>query len=458
VSDRLASGHDRLDGLLGGGLPANAINLLIGVPGSGKSILAQQYLFRNATEEQPGLYLSTVSEPFDKVLRYGQGLAFFDTGAIGRSVFYDDLAAALQEGGLSAALARIHALVDERRPGVLVIDSFKPLAAYSDGPGDYRRFLHGLAARLSILPASTFWVGEYSEEAIADAPEFAVADAILSLATQRVADREVRVLRVLKLRGSGFRSGAHAYRISERGLDVFPRLADRGDTTSYTLGANRQTSGIAALDAMLDDGYWPGATTLVAGASGTGKTLMGLHFIVSGMRAGAPGLIAGFQENPTQLERIAQGFGWSIRDEGIHLLYRSPVDVYLDEWVYDLLDAIDETGARRVLIDSITDLQHMSRDETRFREYLYSLGQRCARSGISMFMTAELPELFDVTKLAEAGASHLSDNVVVLQYLRDDDRLRRALIVLKTRASRHRPEIREYVIGSGGITLAEAGR
>src|SRR5262249_15424562 len=161
----------------------------------------QQYLFRNATEQQPGLYLSTVSEPFDKVLRYGQGLSFFDTAALGRSVFYEDLGASLQEGGLPAALERIRNLVDERRPGVLVIDSFKPLAAYSDGPGDYRRFLHELAARLTILPASTFWVGEYSEDAIADAPEFAVADTIVSLATQHLVDREVRVLRVLKLRG-----------------------------------------------------------------------------------------------------------------------------------------------------------------------------------------------------------------------------------------------------------------
>jgi circadian clock protein KaiC len=425
------------------------------VPGSGKSILAQQYLFHNASDEHPGLYLSTVSEPFDKVLRYGQGLEFFDADALGRSVFYEDLGTSLQEGGLPAALERIRSLVDERRPGILVIDSFKPLAAYGDGPGDYRRFLHELAARLSILPASAFWVGEYSEEEIADAPEFAVADTIVSLATQHIGDREVRVLRVLKLRGSGFRSGAHAYRISERGLDVFPRLADPENTDSYTLGTARQASGIPALDAMLDDGYWPGATTLVAGASGTGKTLMGLHFIVNGARAGAPGLIASFQENPTQLERIAQGFGWSIRDEGMHVLYRSPIDVYLDQWVYELLDAIEETGARRVMIDSVTDLQHMSRDETSFREYLYSLSQRCARSGVSVFLTAELPDLFGVTTLAEGGISHLSDNVVVLQYLRDHERLRRALIVLKTRASKHRPEIREYLISSDGITLAE---
>ena len=84
MSDRLLSGHSRLDGVLGGGLPVDAINMLIGLPGTGKTILAQQYLFANATLERPALYLATVSEPFDKILRYGQSLRFFDPEAVGR--------------------------------------------------------------------------------------------------------------------------------------------------------------------------------------------------------------------------------------------------------------------------------------------------------------------------------------------------------------------------------------
>jgi circadian clock protein KaiC len=137
-------------------------------------------------------------------------------------------------------------------------------------------------------------------------------------------------------------------------------------------------------------------------------------------------------------------------------MYRSPVDLYIDEWVYDLLAAVERTGARRVLIDSLTDLKFAAPDEMRFREYMYSLVQRFSRQGVSLFMTSELPDLFEVPRLSEFGVSHLSDNVVLLQYIRDGSTVRRALTVLKTRASRHEPEIREFRITPEGIVLGES--
>jgi circadian clock protein KaiC len=454
VSERLPSGHSRLDAVLGGGLPTDAINMLIGLPGTGKTILAQQYVFANASPERPALYLATVSEPFEKILRYGQTLRFFDPEAVGRSVFYEDLGTALNQRGLVGVLEQVSALIKERRPGMIVIDSFKALSAYADAV-EFRRFLHDFAGHLSAFPASSFWLGEYDEDEIAAAPEFAVADAIISLATTRAAERESRSLRILKLRGSEFAPGKHAYRLSADGIDVFPRLADEADITGYSLDGGRHSSGIAALDEMLAEGYWPGASTLCAGPSGCGKTLMGLHFIFNGIRQGEPGVLATLQEHPTQLARIVKGFGWSAEEEGVELMYRSPVDIYTDEWVYDLLEAVERTGARRVVIDSLTDLQFASPDQIRFREYMYSLVQRFSRQGVSLFMTSELPDLFQVSRLSEFGVSHLSDNVVVLQYIRDGSTVRRALTVLKTRASRHEPEIREFKITREGILLGD---
>lgn len=206
---------------------------------------------------------------------------------------------------------------------------------------------------------------------------------------------------------------------------------------------------------MLADGYWPGASTLVAGPSGSGKTLMGLHFIFNGAAANQPGIIATLQENPTQLNRIAGGYGWSVPCESVELMYRSPVDLYLEEWFYDLLEAIDRTGARRILIDSLQDLRRAAVDELRFREYLYSLLQRCSNRQISLMMSLETPSLFGISNISEDGISHLSDNVILLQFVRNQARLQHAITVIKTRASSHEPEVREFKISADGIVLGD---
>jgi circadian clock protein KaiC len=455
MTDRFSSGDRHLDTILGGGLPHNAVNMIIGLPGSGKTILAEQYMFHNASEGKPGLYLSTVSEPFDKILRYGQSLDFFDVEAIGTRIFFDDLGQALNEGGLDAVLARTRELVMQRRPGLIAIDSFKALAAYAPDAQSFRRFLHDIAGTLTAFPASTFWVGEYEDHEIGTAPEFAVADAVISLTTHRQSERAVRHLEVRKLRGTGFMAGEHAYRIASDGLHVYPRLAESLEPAPYDLQPERISSGIPALDEMLAEGYWPGASTLVAGPSGSGKTLMGLHFIFNGAAAGEPGIIATLQENPTQLNRIVGGYGWSLPTESVELMYRSPVDLYLEEWFYDLLEAIERTGARRILIDSVQDLRRAAADELRFREYLYSLLQRCSNQQISLMMSLETPQLFGISTISDDGISHLSDNVILLQFVRDQARLQRAITVVKTRASSHEPEIREFKIAPEGIVLGD---
>jgi circadian clock protein KaiC len=454
VTDRLTA-HEPLDAVLGGGLPANAISLITGLPGTGKTIIAQQYVFKNGTPERPAVYFSTVSEPLEKIVRFGQNLDFFDRAAIGRSVFYEDLASTVSSEGLGGVTAKISAVLKERHPGLIVIDSFKALHAFAEGNGEFRRFLHELTARLTAFPASSLWVGEYQEGEAGSLPEFAVADAILELAGEKTGQREIRFLTVSKLRGSGYLSGRHAYRLSSSGLHLFPRLADTRVENPYALGDTRVSSGIPALDELLSPGFWPGSSTLIAGPSGVGKTVMGLHFIFRGARRGEPGVIASLQENTTQLKRVADGFGWSVGEPKVEIMYRSPVDIYIDEWVYDLLEAVERTGARQVLIDSLADLRMAAADETRFREFIYSLTQRFSTQGVSVLMTFEVPDLFHTERLAEAAVSHMADNVVLLNYIEDHRTIGRIMSVIKSRASHHQPGVRQFRIERDGIVLAD---
>ncbi len=265
MPDRFLSGNYHLDAVLGGGLPTNAVNMIIGLPGSGKTILAEQFMFHNATVERPGIYLSTVSEPLDKILRYGQELDFFDAEAIGTSVFFDDLGRALNDGGLDEVLAHMRKVIGERRPGMIVIDSFKALSDYATSVTAHRSFLHELAAVLTALPTSTFWIGEYTQEEMPIKPAFATADGIISLSTRREAERAIRHLEVLKLRGSGFMSGEHAYRIARDGLHVFPRLAERFSPEPSDLqpgarppGSMRSTRCSPTATGQAARPWWPG--------------------------------------------------------------------------------------------------------------------------------------------------------------------------------------------------------
>jgi circadian clock protein KaiC len=453
MADRLLSGHEPLDTVLGGGLPANAISLIAGLPGTGKTLVAQQFVFRNGTAAHPAVYFSTVSEPLEKIVRFGQTLHFFNRAAVGSAVFYEDLGAAASTDGLQGVTGKIMSVLTQRRPALIVIDSFKALHAFADSHTGFRRFLHELAGRLGAAPVSSLWVGEYEDAEAGSLPEFAVADAIIELGSERFGQREIRFLTVRKLRGSGYRSGQHAYRLGSGGLQLFPRLADPRDEAEYPLQQARISSGIPALDDLLALGYWPGASTLIAGPSGSGKTLMGLHFIVHGARNSEPGVIATLQENTTQLQRMAQGFGWSLSEPNIEVMYRSPVDIYIDEWVYELMRVVERTGARRVLIDSLADLRLAAPDQTRFHEFAYSLIQRFSRQGVSLLITLETSDLFRTERLSDTAVSHLSDNVVLLSYIREHNAISRALSVIKSRASHHEPDIRQFQIGADGITL-----
>lgn len=452
---RISSGSEHLDHILGGGIMPNSLNLIAGAPGSGKTILAQQYLFRNASDDQPGVYLSTVSEPLEKILRFGQSLDFFDPSAFGRSVFYEDLGPRLNRDGLTGVVEQVTDIVKARRPGLIVVDSFKALRPYAKNEHELRTFLYELAGRSTALPLTSLWVGEYGADEITDGPEFAVADAIVFLATDRRGHRDQRVLQVLKSRGTASLSGRHGYRITSGGIDAFPRLADLMRTDVYALETDRTSSGIEMLDAMLGDGYLTGASTLVAGPPGSGKTVMGLHFVFNGARSGERGLIATLQENPTQLERVARGFGWSLVDPMVDVMYRTPIDVHTDEWVYDLLSAVHDSGSRRVHIDGLLDLRESAGDSARFREFLYSLLQRLSRQDVSVMMTLEIPELFAVRRLSDFGVSHLADNIVLLQFVKDESRLKRTVAVAKTRGSAHDPRIREFEITKEGLVLGD---
>jgi circadian clock protein KaiC len=454
--ERLKTGNSNLDEILHGGFLSNTINVVMGAPGTGKTILAEQLVFANATAEEPALYLTTLSEPLDKFIQHGQSYVFFDSARVGETVFYEDLGAMIRERGIGALAEIVTELLTTRKPRLIVIDSFRALNELIETPQERRTIVFDLASVLTAYRCTTFLIGEYSSTMMTDLPEFAIADSILLLLKQSTGVREQRFLRLEKLRGSGSIPGMHAFNISPEGILLFPRLLTPEVSPIYTSNLERVNTGMAGLDNMIEKGFWRGSTTLVAGPTGSGKTIIGLHFIREGVLNNEPCVYVGFQENPIQLSRVMRNFDWDpealFTNNAFELMYRSPVEMQLDSVATELFSRVREGQAKRVVIDAIGDLKKSSSDVQRFSDFMYALTQWFATKNVTCLLLYELHNLFDVPQISDEEISNMSDNIVLLGFTRSAE-MDRTIRIIKTRGSAH--DHREHVlqITSTGISI-----
>jgi circadian clock protein KaiC len=455
--NRLATGVPGLDEILGGGLPEFSFNLIAGPPGCGKTTLAHQLMFALATPARPALYFTVLGEPPLKMLRYQQQYEFFDSEAINHSVRFVNLSEDAMAGDLDPVLRRIVDEVTTHSPALVFVDSFRSAVFASEADGGphakLQQFVQQLGMLMTSWQATTFLIGEYFNETAAN-PVFTVADGLLWLHQSVQRNSMVRKIEIMKMRGQATLPGLHSFRMSTAGIKVFPpaamALAKRDSATAVAKGS-RLKVGVPQLDAMLGGGLPRGYSVLVAGPSGSGKSVLASTFLVEGVRHGEAGVIAAFEQHPNRSRnRVLIDL---IESGHVGLVDSRASDLSIDEVVLLLVSEVRRLRASRVVIDSLSGFELALAPTFRedFRESLLRLVIALASEGVTVLMTSELEDRYTDLRFSPYGAAFLTDAIIVQRYIEVDSRLLRVMAVVKVRASAHSNELRLYSIDGDGI-------
>ncbi len=457
--NRLETGVPGLDTVLGGGLPEYSFNLIAGPPGSGKTTLAHQIMFALATPERPALYFTVLGEPALKMLRYQQQFEFFNTEFLDKSIKFVNLSDDAIGGDLDQVLRRIVAEVQATGPGLIFVDSFRSviLASAADGTpvNKLQEFVQQLGVQMTSWQATTFLLGEYFIETDAN-PVFTIADGIFWLRQSVQRNSMVRKLEIMKMRGQPTVPGLHSFRINTSGITVFapPSLMPVADTVSISAKA-RLSMGVRGLDAMLGGGLPQGYSLLVAGPSGSGKSILAASFLAEGARNGERGILASFEQHPTRTHNSV--LAELVKSNLIGFVDSREPDLSIDEMLWLLSREIKRLNASRVVIDSLSGFELAIAPTFRedFRESLSRLITALAAEGVSVVLTSELEDRYTDLRFSPYGTAFMTDAIIVQRYIEVESRLRRMLAVVKVRGSAHSDELREFTIDDAGIQIGD---
>ncbi len=458
--DLVKTGIVGLDSILSDGIPRGNVILVEGSAGTGKTTLGLEFIYRGATEfGEPGLIVLFEVSPLKIIRDAAQfGWDFRELEQQGKiRIIFTTRSVLLQE--LQQPDSLLLAEVAKIRARRILIDALPPLASLrpdetngnsgTNGVGQ-REVFHMLAqavhrenltAMLAVEAAGL----ERVRQAVPPVEEF-IADTILVLRVEERHRAATRSIQVVKSRGHHFQMGMHAFQITEgRGIEVFrrvqaPRELQRESAASFDPDT-RITTGVPGLDALVNGGYFLGSTTLVVGASGVGKSVMGLQYIAEGMRRGERSLMFTLDEPPAQILRNATSVGINL-ETGIargmvRLQYDTPQEIEVDRHFHAIERIVEEFQPRRVVFDSLSTYGSTLGDSRRlFRDFFHALVVLMKQHQIAAICNHENPEILGMSSVSgENAMSSLVDNILLLNWVELGDEFRLALTVAKMRAN-----------------------
>lgn len=454
---RFDSGVPGLDAVLCGGFLRGSTYILQGQPGVGKTTLAAQMCFRHVGAGGRALYVTLLAESHARLLSHLQSMSFFEPHAVGHALLFVSAFGELETGGLDALLTLLRREVRSHRATMLVLDGMSAVGDSAASPAALKRFVHGLQTHGDLAGCTTFLLTSAPD---LHRPEFTMVDGLLRLRSAVSARRTTALLRVRKLRASPSLDGEHLYEISNAGVAVYPRierLHRRPSEHEDPVLGTRVSTGVAGLDAMMHGGIPGGSKLLVAGPSGAGKTVLGVHFL-AGASAAEPALHFGFFETPARLLHKADGLGLPLRarvEAGhVELVWNPLTEQNLDALGHQLLARVEARGVRRLLVDGMGGLLESSIHRSRVSHFFAALNHRLRTLGCTSMFTLEIPSPRRAPEVLAPGLSEGAENAVVMRLREERGQLVRVVNVLKVRESDFDPATRRFTITARGLQIA----
>jgi circadian clock protein KaiC len=457
---RVPTGVAGFDRILHGGFFEGGLYIIAGPPGAGKTILGNQLCFHHVASGGRAIFMTMLTESHSRMLAHLGPLSFFDPASIGRTLHYLSGYSVVLTEGLGGLLKLVRQVIRDQAATMLVVDGLTNAQAIADAPLELKQFLHDLHAFTEISGCTTFLLAHYDGNLLLQ-PEHTMVDGVVALSSHRVSVRSIREIEIWKLRGSAFVEGRHFCTITDAGVTVYPRTEVVLDGSVFDVSSERgrRPFGIDQLDVMLQGGLLAGSTTLVVGPAGSGKTLLGLHFLTAGAQAGESGLYIGLYEPPPDLiakaDKVGLGLsGWAATGR-IAMLWQPVIENSLDMLAEQLMDMIVNQGIQRVFIDGLQGLQTLTTYPERLNRFLTALSNELRVRQVTTIYTIEIRDLLSPTVVVPIeGLSALADNLILLRQVELRSQLYRLLSILKVRASDYDTAIREFQITNQGIEVA----
>jgi circadian clock protein KaiC len=354
--------------------------------------------------------------------------------------------------------------VEDFGPALVFVDSFRSVMQSArpgnEGLTDLQQFIQELGSRMATWQATTFLIGEYSQADVEANPIITVADGMLTLYQATDDNSALRKIRVNKMRGQGHMTGAHTMRIADDGIRVYPRLLppladDRLPGAFVDRDPHRISTGVPGLDALMHGGLPEGHTMLVSGPTGAGKTILGTRFLQAGVAEGQKGVAVFFEKGTSRLRNAE--LAAIVQAGQVRVIESRSLSLSVEELMDQLCTAIDETGATRVVIDSLSELGLYLAPEVRadLRVAVFRTLTTLAKRGVSAMVTVGMEDDYTRLSFSPDELCFLTDAVLSLRFVEFEGALRKFMTVVKVRGCSHSTDVRGYTITAAGIEVGE---